>query len=409
MNTTTQVAAPQSAAATFFAPIGNTKPFFKAAFEGFAGTGKTYTAATVAVGLHKRIQSTKPIVIFDTERASKFLKPLFAANNIDVLVREAKSLADLKRTMDFMRSGVSDILLIDSISHVWEDTLNSYQDRKYEQKRTRRLEMLDWGIIKPAWKKEFSDRFVSDEYHAIFTGRAGFEYGDEKNEDTGKREIFKTGIKMKVEGETAYEPDMLVLLERFEEVLSNKKEVWREATIIKDRSTLLDGKTFRNPTYEDFAPAIEALLDNPVPRDAFMDPEGNTAALFESEENVGKWKREKDKAMEEIEGLLARIAPGATGKDKTLKLELLDEVFGTTSMTGIGEMKIDDLRAGYRKLMEIAVEKGLAHWVDIGRQKRLRPGEDPASKALGEAVEGKPEPPTAPKRAKKGVTETAAA
>jgi hypothetical protein len=158
MNQTTPAAATQTAAAQFFTPIGNTKPFFKAAIEGFAGSGKTYTAASIAIGLHKRIGSKKPVVIFDTERASKFLKPLFAEAGIEALVREAKSLADLKRTMDFMRTGVSDILLIDSISHVWEGVLAAYA----ESKRRTRLEFQDWGIIKPTWKREFSDPFVND-------------------------------------------------------------------------------------------------------------------------------------------------------------------------------------------------------------------------------------------------------
>src|SRR6185437_15630139 len=98
--------------ASFFTPIGNTKPFFKAAFEGFAGCGKTYTSALVAVGLHQRIGSKKPIVIFDTEESAKFLKPLFASHNIDVFVKSSKSLADLKQTMDFMLDGFSDILII---------------------------------------------------------------------------------------------------------------------------------------------------------------------------------------------------------------------------------------------------------------------------------------------------------
>src|SRR3990167_11162161 len=345
----------------FFAPIGNTKPYFKAAFQGFAGSGKTYTAAQVAVGLHKRIGSKKPIVIFDTEQASKFLKPLFAEAGIEVLVRESKSLADLRQTMEKMRSGISDILLIDSISHVWEGFLQSYAEKVH---RTR-LEFQDWGIIKPTWKREFSDPFVSDGYHAIFTGRAGYEYDNEKNAETGKREIFKSGIKMKVEGETAYEPDMLIYMERFEEMLGDTKQVWREATIIKDRSRILDGKTFKNPGYKDFAPAVDSLLENPVTRDALVSPEGDTAALFKGEEDTHKWRREKDKAMEEIEGLLARIAPGSTGKDKTLKLEMLDEVFGTTSMTGVGEMSIEDLRGGYRKLLDSAVTRGLAHYVEI--------------------------------------------
>lgn len=346
--------------------LQNTKPFFKAAFQGFAGSGKTHTAATVAIGLHKKIGSKKPVVIFDTERASKFLKPLFSEAGIEVLVREARSLADLQKTMDFMDQGGSDILLIDSLSHVWENVLASYMGRKNRS----RLEFQDWGVIKPMWKKEFSDRFVNGEYHAIFTGRAGYEYANEVNDETGKREVYKSGIKMKVEGETAYEPDMLVNMERFEDILTDKKEVYREATIIKDRSRLLDGKTFKNPSFENFEPAIDALLDNPVPRDAFTAPEGDTAAMFHTEEDTIKWRRERDKAVEELEGLLNRIWPGSTGKDRTERLDVLDTVFQTTSMTAIGEMKIDELRSGYRAIMDIAVAKGMAHYVELdGRQK----------------------------------------
>ncbi|MDD3690319.1 MAG: hypothetical protein PHI81_09845, partial [Synergistaceae bacterium] len=91
-------------------PVANTKPYFKAAFEGFAGSGKTYTASLVAIGIHKRIKSTKPVIIFDTEKASKFLKNIFQENGIELLVREARSLADLKETMRRMRQDkVADI------------------------------------------------------------------------------------------------------------------------------------------------------------------------------------------------------------------------------------------------------------------------------------------------------------
>ena len=58
----------------FFMEVSNTKPYFKAAFEGFAGTGKTYTSAMVAIGLHKKIKSKKPIVMFDTEKLLKLAR-----------------------------------------------------------------------------------------------------------------------------------------------------------------------------------------------------------------------------------------------------------------------------------------------------------------------------------------------
>src|SRR5262245_57050043 len=116
-----------TSAEEFFAPLENTKPYLKAAFQGFAGSGKTYTMAQVAVGLHRRIISQKPIVIFDTEEAAKFLKPFFHKHEIKVLHKRSRSLADLKETMRHCREGVADILMVDSITHVWENFLASYQ------------------------------------------------------------------------------------------------------------------------------------------------------------------------------------------------------------------------------------------------------------------------------------------
>lgn len=257
----------------FFTALENDKPYFKAAFEGFAGTGKTYTAAMVLLGLYEYSGSKKPVVIFDTEKASKFLEPFFTERGIRVLQKSSRSLADLKETMKRCRDGLSDFLFIDSSTHVWEDFVESYRRDRSKP----RLSFEDWGILKPKWRKEFSDPFVRDPYHTIMTGRVGFEYEDEKDEN-GKRQIVKAGIKMKMEGDTAYEPDMLVLMEREERLLGEKKEIWREATIVKDRSTMIDGKTFKNPTFKDFLPAIQRMMEKAVKREPA--PERDAATLF---------------------------------------------------------------------------------------------------------------------------------
>src|SRR5689334_21999617 len=101
----------------FFTSLDNAQPFFKAAFEGFAGSGKTYRMAQVAIGLHKRIGSKKPIVYFDTEKAGRHLRRLFKEAGIEVLYKESRTLADLATAMKFCREGGSDVLMIDSISH----------------------------------------------------------------------------------------------------------------------------------------------------------------------------------------------------------------------------------------------------------------------------------------------------
>jgi hypothetical protein len=46
----------------FFEDLSNSKPYFKAALEGFASTGKTRTMAEIAIGIHRKIESTKSLI-----------------------------------------------------------------------------------------------------------------------------------------------------------------------------------------------------------------------------------------------------------------------------------------------------------------------------------------------------------
>jgi len=333
----------------FFAPLANTKPFLKIAFEGFAGSGKTMTAAKVAIGMHRRIESKTPIVIFDTELSSHWLKPLFEENEIDAVVKSSRSLADLKTAMSMCRDGYSEILIIDSISAIWENFLEAYKAKIFREFKRKDLSFADWGIIKPTWKTEFTDHFVRDTYHVLMTGRAGYEYDNELNEK-GKREIFRSGIKMKVEGETAYEPDFLVLMERFERVLTEEKEVWREATVIKDRSRTLDGQTFRNPDYSHFAPAIELILTKPDVRSS--SPDADAGILIQTEEGRRDWMRKKDILLEKIEAYLVLTWPSQTAEAKQMKIGALHAGFGTTSWTEVTTRRPEELAIGLEKMSE---------------------------------------------------------
>src|ERR1035437_5467734 len=73
--------------------LENDMPFLKVGINGFAGDGKTRTAAEIAIGTHKLIRSEKPIIIYDTEQAAKALVPLFEHAGIRVKVSKSRSLA----------------------------------------------------------------------------------------------------------------------------------------------------------------------------------------------------------------------------------------------------------------------------------------------------------------------------
>jgi hypothetical protein len=184
-------------------PIGNTKPYFKAAFEGEPGTGKSWSAALVAIGLHKKIKSKKPIVLIDTEKAAKFLVPLFKEHGIEAMVRETHSLADLVTAMKLCSEGYSDIMVIDSITHIWMDFQEAYKRKLNRQT----FQIQDWMAIKSDWNRNFSIPLVQSPLHIIATGRVSDRMEQEVDED-GRKEFTKTGVKMQAEKNVAYEFDV---------------------------------------------------------------------------------------------------------------------------------------------------------------------------------------------------------
>lgn len=330
--------------------LENTMPFAKIAILGFAGDGKTYTASQIAIGIHKLIGSKKPIAVFDTEKALRSLKDVFKEANIDVLIDdENKSLAALSSVIEECEKGAADILIIDSITHVYEEFLTAYKNSKYKNKHM--LEFQDWGIIKPRWKEGFSNRFVKSHLHIIFTGRAGFEYENEVNEETGKREIFKSGVKMKAENETAFEPDLLIDMQKVKvEKGINNRTLKRIATIIKDRTTVIDGMEFENPTFEDFKPCIIKLLDGKIVNE---NPVLIADRFDELNDKTALTKFKKEAAISNIEGVFNIMKLGTSAEHKSLKAAILRKLFnGVYSIDLLIQKSVEELENAFA-LIEI--------------------------------------------------------
>lgn len=341
-----------------FQKLENNRPFLKMALEGFAGDGKTRTAAEIAIGIHKLVKSNKPIAIFDTERAAKALLPLFEQNGIEAVSSEARSLASLSEAIKWCESGGSDILIIDSITHVWENYLDAYK----KEKNRYALQFQDWGIIKPKWKNEFSTPFVNANVHIIFTGRAGYEYEEEKVEQENgrmKREIFKSGIKMKAETETAFEPDLLVLMEKVQDILGDKKTIYRTAMILKDRTSMIDGIVLnvdgrlKGPSFEMFYPAIKQLLSGTVKQHTGGELPDTFKDFEEKFSNIG---RNKDIAISEIEGHFNLMELGTSKEHKGLKSSILKAICGQTSLEGVKDLRLESIQECRDVISEFSVK-----------------------------------------------------
>ncbi len=352
---------------SLFKKASNTMAFAKVGILGFAGSGKTRTASEIAVGLHKALNSKKPIGFLDTETGADFVLPIFEQHGIELMVSKTRAFKDLA---DGLKESVGsfDILIIDSVSHFWVDIVESYRKKK----NVNRLSFQDWGIIKPMWSNDFSAPFVTSALHIIVCGRAGFEY-DYFEGDDGKMELYKTGTKMKAEGEFGFEPSLLIEMERIKnpEATENyreaktkdakmkaarqialEREFVRKATVLKDRSDIMDGKVFFNPSYSDFAPHWQSINigGEHKPLEG-----GDSTALFDRE-GQPQWikeKRMKEIALEEIKAEYDKYLPGSKDEIKKAKIIVNEKVFGTNSWTAMEGLSLHLLQSGLKRLRVI--------------------------------------------------------
>jgi hypothetical protein len=344
---TSQLSIPNITQSIFKDATAMVRPWVKLGLDGFPGSGKSHTAILIAIGIYKAWKHEGPVYIFDNEKAAKFLQPMMAKEKIQTRVVEGDQLDVLKAAIAEVESA-GGLLLIDSLTKVYDRTVRDYLGTSKTVRKT--LEIQDRPIVNEAWRTNFEDVFINAECHIIFTGRATIEWGnnEETDDHTGKKKrgFFQKGVKMMGQKDTMYAPDFAIYMERQERLLeSGKKKTWREATIIKDRSNLLDGQTFNNPTYKNLSKMFEFLLSRPAGEPHVV--EGNPRDVFGDGDDSGAFFRERTILTEEILGEFLRLYPGQTAVEKKCRAELMQRFFGTRSWTKISEATpLGQLRMG---------------------------------------------------------------
>jgi len=331
-------------------PAESTTAYLKAGLLGFNGSGKTFTGKEMAIGLHKYAKLTKPVAFIDTETGSDFTINDFKAAGIELLVAKTRAFADVIQILK-ETEGTCDIVMIDSITHVWRELCEAYKKKKH----TNRLYFQHWAELKDEWQR-FTDLYVNCNTHIILCGRAGYEYDYFEN-DEGKKELMKTGTKMKVETEFGFEPSLLIEMERVKKATVKNPGLkgWiHRAYILKDRTNTIDGEQFDDPTFDVFLPHIQKLNIGGM----HLGVDITRTSEREFDDNGDTERQRRIKAMkvtlEEIQGEMVAMFPGSTAAEKKAKMDMFVGLFDTRSWTAIESKKLEELQAGLIVLKTIA-------------------------------------------------------
>lgn len=319
----------------------------KVGIFGFAGSGKTFTSAKIAIGIWKMLNKlngyNKPVLFVDSETGSSYVKKLFDEAGVPVLGLKTRAFVSL---MGAMREAIKgdNILLIDSISHFWAELMRAYLTKN----KLTRLRLRDFVPLKEEWSP-FPTLYLNSPIHIIMAGRAGYDWGEENDdEEDGKKKLVKTGTKMKAEGDLGYEPTLLIEMEHVHADASIGSTFINRAFVIKDKFDVLKGKSFDMPTFEDFAPHINLLAIGGVP--PTIDTETTSVDMMTSHAGIAQRLKERDILCEELWAEMPLRFSSRTDLGKKAGADFLRDNFGSLSQKGIESLSNETIKAGLDKL-----------------------------------------------------------
>jgi hypothetical protein len=243
------------------------KAALKMALYGPAGSGKTFSALLVSEGLARH--TGKRIAFCDTEYGTAFYGQEVAQRAVhpkafDFDVLYTKSITEVLDAVRGLDPAVHGVIVIDSISHLWDACRNAF---KGKLTKAGTIPLHAWTGIKRPYK-EMMHYLLGSPLHVLICGRQGNDFA----EDDESGELKNLGYKMRAEGETAYEPDVLVRLEAHKP--SKKALAIPMAHVEKDRTGVLAGQSIPWPTFDNLARPLLGLL-------------GTTQAAMQSDDEVG--------------------------------------------------------------------------------------------------------------------------
>lgn len=346
----------------------------KVGIYGPQGSGKTTTAALIAIGLSKTYHGGAAVAFMDTENGSDYLVPLFEMEGVKLMNFKSRAFKDMCAGIKEAQEAGACAYLVDSYTHPWQE-LNDALKAKL---RVNRLEFRHMDQLKTMWRG-WTDLMLNSPLHVVVSGRLGYVWDHEIN-DEGKKDLVKLGTKMKSESEAGYEPSLLIEMEgvqsdegRQKQGRAKKGSIVHHAYILKDRWRSLNGRTFTfkdinsykagdyKKVFDAFNPHFAQLAIGKVEQRS-LDVGRTSGALFDGAGDSAYQQRARrvQIVLEEIQGAFTALWPGQTAHEKEQKRLAVETLFGTRSWTAVEAMPLERLDAALDalKLFEERTHEG---------------------------------------------------
>lgn len=319
-----------------FRPKKCEQAYIKAGVYGPTGSGKSFSTLLFAEGLANAMG--KRIAFVDTEHGTDFYAqdaPHRTAHPkaFDFDALDTRSLTEALTELQKLDLNKYGVLVIDSVTHFWEGAINAYEGRKTSQGG---IPMYAWGKIKKPYK-ELINFLLNANAHVFILGREGNEF--QKSEDSEELEIV--GKKMKAEGETPYEPHILL---RMEPLKRKDKAVEYRIYAEKDRTGVIAGQMISNPTFDNVIKPLLPMLGGVQAQIADPDETAAQDAIAMSDQDRAKAKISENMRAE----YCARFMLAKTVKD----LEAISKELTPATKKLLSPADVATLRESYLERLE---------------------------------------------------------
>lgn len=266
------------------------------ALIGLAGSGKTYSALSVATHL---VPGGK-IAVIDTERGSA---SLYADRfGFDVLDLERHGPENYCEAIEAAQDAGYDVIVVDSLSHAWAGKDGALEQvDKIAKREGKANNFTAWRDITPKHNR-LVDTMLSCKSHLIATIRSKMEYVLDKDDKTGKSSVRKVGL-------APIQRDGL----DYEFTVVGDMNLNHELIVSKSRCSAIGVGDIIDKPGEKFAKTLRDWLGAgavPAPR-TVTPPDGVTAAVNDA---FTSFLAAIDKAQDQAELDRAATGPGKPAK-----------------------------------------------------------------------------------------------